>query len=65
MKTDLAGIELKELEDCVQSLGHKKFHAKQIYNWIWKRGVTDFAEMTNLESRAARRARGEGDRLAA
>ena len=55
MKTDLAGLELKELEDFVQSLGHKKFHAKQIYHWIWKRGVTDFDEMTNLsrELRAA------------
>jgi 23S rRNA (adenine2503-C2)-methyltransferase len=48
MKTDLAGLELKELEAFVQSLGHKRFHAKQIYNWIWKRGVTDFGEMTNL-----------------
>jgi len=48
MKTDLAGLELKELEDFVVSLGHKKFHAKQIYQWIWKRGVADFSEMTNL-----------------
>jgi 23S rRNA (adenine2503-C2)-methyltransferase len=55
MKTDLAGLELNELEAFVQTLGHKKFHAKQIYNWIWKRGVTDFGEMTNLsrELRAA------------
>jgi hypothetical protein len=30
------GLELKELEDFVVSLGHKKFHAKQIYQWIWK-----------------------------
>ena len=35
MKTDLAGLELRELEEFVQSLGHKKFHARQIYNWIW------------------------------
>ena len=48
MKTDLAGLELRELEEFVQSLGHKKFHARQIYRWIWKRGVTDFNEMTNL-----------------
>ena len=48
MKTDLAGLELTELEDFVVSLGHKKFHAKQIYHWIWKRGVTDFSDMTNL-----------------
>ena len=48
MKTDLAGLELKELEAFVQSLGHKKFHARQIYNGIWKRGVTEFADMSNL-----------------
>ena len=65
MKTDLAGLELKELEDFVQSLGHKKFHAKQIYHWIWKRGVTDFAEMTNLSRELRARARGHGDRLVA
>jgi len=48
VKVDLAGLELTELEEFVQSLGHKKFHAKQIYHWIWKRGVTGFNEMTNL-----------------
>jgi 23S rRNA (adenine2503-C2)-methyltransferase len=47
-KVDLAGLELKELEEFVQSLGHKRFHAKQLYHWIWKRGVTDFKEMSNL-----------------
>lgn len=47
-KIDLAGLELKELEDFIQSLGHKKFHARQLYHWIWKRGVTDFREMSNL-----------------
>ncbi len=55
MTIDLAALELKELEDFVLSLGHKKFHAKQIYHWIWRRGVTSFDEMTNLsrELRAA------------
>jgi len=48
MKTDLAGLELRELEDFVVSLGLKPFHAKQIYQWIWKRGVTEFSSMTNL-----------------
>ncbi len=53
--TDLAGFELAELERFVESLGHKRFHAKQIYRWIWRRGVTDFARMTDLsqELRAA------------
>ena len=47
-KVDLAGMDLTELEAFVQGLGHRKFHAKQLYHWIWKRGVTSFAEMTNL-----------------
>jgi len=45
---DLAGMELGDLETFVESLGHKRFHAKQIYRWIWRRGVTDFAQMTDL-----------------
>jgi 23S rRNA (adenine2503-C2)-methyltransferase len=45
---DLAALELKELEAFIQSLGHQPFHARQIYHWIWKRGVTDVAAMTNL-----------------
>ncbi len=45
---DLAGMELGELESFVESLGHRRFHAKQVYRWIWKRGVTDFAQMTDL-----------------
>ncbi len=52
---DIAGMELGELEQFVESLGHKRFRARQIYRWIWKRGVTDFAQMTDLsqELRAA------------
>lgn len=52
---DLAALELHELVSFVQSLGHRPFHAKQVYRWIWKRGVTDFAQMTDLsrELRAA------------
>ena len=45
---DLAGLERQEIADFVESLGHKRFHATQIYRWIWKRGVSAFAEMTDL-----------------
>jgi 23S rRNA (adenine2503-C2)-methyltransferase len=45
---DLANLELAQLEDFVESLGHRRFHARQICRWIWKRGVTDPAEMTDL-----------------
>ena len=29
-------------------MGEKKFRAKQIYEWLWKKSATSFDEMTNL-----------------
>lgn len=47
-RTDLAALELGELEAFVERLGHRRFHARQIFRWIWKRGVTDVARMSDL-----------------
>ena len=51
---DVSGLEVAELERLFAERGHPGFHARQVFRWIWKRGVTDFAEMTDL-SRALRR----------
>jgi 23S rRNA (adenine2503-C2)-methyltransferase len=45
---DLAGLDPGELQGLVAALGHRRFHADQIYRWIWKRGVTDVGAMTDL-----------------
>ena len=45
---DLAGLELAELEALFEQQGIPRFHARQVFRWIWKRGVTDPARMTNL-----------------
>jgi 23S rRNA (adenine2503-C2)-methyltransferase len=50
---DLGGLELAELEAIFEQYGHPRFHARQVYRWIWKRGITGFAQMTDL-SRALR-----------
>lgn len=39
---------LQELEEYVVLKGYKKFKAKQIYNWLYKKRVTSFDEMTDL-----------------
>lgn len=39
---------LQDISDFLTSNGEKAFRAKQIWQWIWQRGVTDFEEMTNL-----------------
>jgi 23S rRNA (adenine2503-C2)-methyltransferase len=51
--TDLAELELAELEASLEARGEPRFHARQLYRWIYRRGVTDFARMTDL-SRALR-----------
>jgi 23S rRNA (adenine2503-C2)-methyltransferase len=45
---DLAELELFELEDALEALGKPRFHARQLFQWVHKRGVTDFAGMTDL-----------------
>ena len=45
---DLAEMELNELEHALESMGHPRFHARQLFQWLHKRGVTDFAGMTDL-----------------
>jgi len=52
-RTDLAALEIAELEAALESRGVERFHARQLYRWIYKRGVTDIDRMTDL-SRADR-----------
>ncbi len=48
---DLAEMELAELEAALDARGGERFHARQIYRWIYKRGVTDFERMSDLSRR--------------
>lgn len=46
-------VDLKELTfpqtvSWLESLGEKKYRAKQIRSWVFQRGVADFEEMTDL-----------------
>jgi 23S rRNA (adenine2503-C2)-methyltransferase len=45
---DLAGLELSQMEAAFEAAGLQKFRARQVYQWIYRKGVTDFAAMTNL-----------------
>ena len=45
---DVAEAELPELEQALADLGSPRFHARQIFQWIYRRGVIDFGEMTDL-----------------
>ena len=46
--TNLLGLDRLALQDYFASLGEKAFHARQVLQWVYQRGVTDFSEMTDL-----------------
>jgi len=47
-KPNLLDLDRKGLEGFFLDRGEKVFRASQIMKWIYERGVTDFADMTNL-----------------
>ena len=47
-RPDLANLERAALESALEARGHQRFHARQIFRWIYKHGVTDVDAMTDL-----------------
>ena len=47
-KLDLKNLTGEELTAFLAGLGKERFRSRQIMRWIYARGVTSFAEMTDL-----------------
>jgi 23S rRNA (adenine2503-C2)-methyltransferase len=47
-RQDLGAMDVPELEAALEARGHPRFHARQVFAWIYKKGVTDFEQMTDL-----------------
>lgn len=47
-KTELVGLSLPALQAALAPLGLPAFRAKQIWHWMYVRGVTDFSAMSNI-----------------
>jgi 23S rRNA (adenine2503-C2)-methyltransferase len=47
-RTNLLGLPRPALETFVAGLGSKPFRARQLMNWIYKRGTASFDQMTDL-----------------
>ncbi len=50
-KQEIRVFGLNELENIVKAFGEPKFKAKQIYEWIWQKGILDFDMMTNISKK--------------
>lgn len=51
-KTDIRKVTPEELKEYFVRKGSKKYRGKQVYEWIWTKGVTSFDDMTNLSVKA-------------
>lgn len=47
-KTDLKNLNQEQLIHFVESLGQPSFRGRQIMTWLYRPGITDFAQMTDL-----------------
>jgi 23S rRNA (adenine2503-C2)-methyltransferase len=47
-KSSIYGLTFDQLTAWLQERGHKKFRASQVWDWLYRKRVTDFAEMTDV-----------------
>jgi len=48
VRKNIRTFGLHEIEQFIESIGEKKFRAKQIYEWLWLKQAHSFDAMTNL-----------------
>ena len=48
VKIDIRKLEKDDLKKLFIDWGEPAFRAKQVYEWMWKKGVTNFKDMNNL-----------------
>ena len=47
-KKDIRAYTKEDLKTHFQAIGEKPFRAQQVFEWLWKKSVKSFDEMTNL-----------------
>lgn len=45
---NIRNLNINELKESFKKLDEKSFRAKQVYEWLWKKNVSSFDEMSNL-----------------
>lgn len=53
--TDIRDLSVDEITKYLEEQGEPTYRADQIYQWLWKYGVTSFDEMTNLPKKLRER----------
>ncbi|MBQ8132002.1 MAG: 23S rRNA (adenine(2503)-C(2))-methyltransferase RlmN [Bacilli bacterium] len=45
---NIYGLSLADMEEYFLSIGSKKFHAKQLFDWLYIKRISDFSQASNL-----------------
>lgn len=56
-KLDIKSLTLNELKNEMELIGEKTYRAKQMYEWMHRKLVTDYAKMTNIPAALADKCR--------
>jgi 23S rRNA (adenine2503-C2)-methyltransferase len=48
IKQNIRSLDATQLAEILTGLGEQKFRAKQVHEWLWKKGARSFEQMTNL-----------------
>lgn len=51
-KEDLYNLSLSELTDFITNAGEKPYRAKQLYRWLYEKGITDIDAMTDIPEKS-------------
>lgn len=49
-QVDILSLTKDELSDAMAEMGEKSFRAKQIYDWLHVKKITDFSQMSNISA---------------
>lgn len=47
-KKDIRALSKEELQQFFEDIGDKRFRGDQVFEWLWNKGIHDFADMTNI-----------------
>jgi len=50
-KKNIRELKLDELVAVLASIGEKRFRAKQVHEWLWKKGARNFLDMRNISTK--------------
>ena len=50
-QSDIRLLSVEDLEAIFKGIGEPRFRARQVYEWLWKKGAHSFDEMTNLSKK--------------